>query len=82
MTVERDLWAVVPVKAFAQAKSRLAPQLSPEVRSALAWLIDPDRRIAQVYRGDGSIATLAPDGRLDGEDVVRGFSCAVTELFE
>ena len=63
MTVERDLWAVVPVKAFAQAKSRLAPQLSPEVRSALACAMLNDvlaalhavRGLAQVV-----VVTLEP----------------------
>ena len=48
----------------------------------LAWLIDPDRQVAYVYRSDGSITPIARDGQLDGESVFPGFSCAVAELFE
>ncbi|OYX71254.1 MAG: 2-phospho-L-lactate guanylyltransferase [Rhizobiales bacterium 32-66-11] len=34
--IPRDLWALIPVKRFALAKRRLAPQLSPPERAALA----------------------------------------------
>ena len=46
------------------------------------WVIDPDRKVALVYRSDGSVAPIASDGVLDGERVVSGFSCALSELFE
>ena len=36
MTGKRDIWAVVPVKTLASAKTRLAPQLSAATRQALA----------------------------------------------
>ena len=40
----------------------------------LVWVIDPDRRLARVYRHDGS-ERIATDGEaLEGEDVVPGFS--------
>ena len=41
----------------------------------LVWVIDPARRLARVYRGDGSASSLGPDDALDGEDVVPGFRC-------
>ena len=41
----------------------------------LVWIIDPDRRIARVYRADGSETIVTADQALDGADVVRGFSC-------
>ena len=36
MIARRDIWAVVPVKALGEAKSRLGPQLSAPVRETLA----------------------------------------------
>jgi Uma2 family endonuclease len=48
----------------------------------IAWVIDPERRVASVYRCDGSVATIASDGGLDGEALLPGFSCALGELFE
>ena len=46
----------------------------------LVWVIDPARRLARVYRGDGSESSLGPDDALDGEDVVPGFRCRLGEL--
>jgi Uma2 family endonuclease len=40
----------------------------------LVWVVDPGRRIARVYRADGSEALLAHDGVLQGEDVLPGFA--------
>lgn len=48
----------------------------------IVWVIDPDRAVAQVYRSDGIVTTIRSDGMLDGESVVPGFSCALSELFE
>jgi len=35
MTADNDIWAVVPVKDTAAAKTRLAPALQPDLRRAL-----------------------------------------------
>ena len=43
----------------------------------LVWVIDPERRLARVYRLDGSEAVVTADGTLDGEDVLPGFSCSL-----
>jgi Uma2 family endonuclease len=48
----------------------------------LVWLIDPERAAASVYRADGSVTTVASDANLDGETVLPGFSCALSELFD
>ena len=48
----------------------------------IVWVIDPDRKVAHAFRSDGSVASIASDGVLDGERVVSGFSCALIELFE
>lgn len=47
----------------------------------LAWVLDPDRRIAHVYRPDGSVSLVSLDGALDGETVLPGFRCALSDLY-
>ena len=46
----------------------------------LVWVIDPERRVARVYRQDGTESHLAENGVLDGEDVLPGFSCTLTSI--
>ena len=48
--------------------------------SHLVWVIDPGRRRAIAYRGDGSVDLLTEHDSLDGENVLRGFSCALAEV--
>jgi Uma2 family endonuclease len=48
----------------------------------IVWLIDPYRRTAQVYRADGSVDAVAPDGALEGGTVLPGLRVALAELFE
>ncbi len=47
----------------------------------LIWNIDPENRMVDVHRLDGSVTRLLEGGRLDGEDVLPRFSCPVAELF-
>jgi Uma2 family endonuclease len=47
----------------------------------LVWVVDPARRHVRVFRRDGSESVLAGTDRLDGEDVIPGFSCDVESLF-
>jgi Uma2 family endonuclease len=46
----------------------------------LVWVVDPERRLARVYRHDGSETIVPADGALDGEDVVPGFSCSLASI--
>jgi Uma2 family endonuclease len=46
----------------------------------LVWVVDPDRRLARVYRSDGSEAQVSADSTLDGEEVLPGFNCRVEDL--
>jgi Uma2 family endonuclease len=41
----------------------------------LAWLVDPDRRLARVYRYDGSESVITETDALNGDDVLPGFRC-------
>ena len=51
-----------------------------EAGTKLVWVIDPFRRQAQVYRADGTMAMVEPDGSLDGEVILPGFLCSLSEV--
>ena len=48
----------------------------------LVWIIEPVGKTVTVYRSETDIKMLTCADTLSGEDVVEGFSCQVTELFE
>jgi Uma2 family endonuclease len=94
--VARELVGVIRERGYAElAPDLLAEVLSPDDRPAevlakvadwlaagtkIVWVIDPDRREARVYRQDGSLAVLASDDALDGEDVLPGFTCLLKDV--
>lgn len=51
-----------------------------EAGARLVWVIDPDRRIARVYRQDGTEHQLVETDQLLGEDVLPGFSCSLASV--
>jgi Uma2 family endonuclease len=51
-----------------------------EAGTRFVWVIDPERRLARVYRADGSETHLSDGDVLDGEDVVSGFSCPLGDV--
>ena len=50
--------------------------------TALVWIVDPVRRLARVYRADGTEALLGAGDALDGEDVLPGFSCRLAAVLD
>jgi len=46
----------------------------------LVWVVDPQRRVARVYRADGTESLVPDTGLLEGEDVVPGFTCPLRDL--
>jgi Uma2 family endonuclease len=48
----------------------------------LVWMVDPEQRVARVYRADGTQAALSAEDALDGEDVLPGFSVRVSEMID
>lgn len=90
MTPWRDMWAVVPVKALGDAKTRLAPALTPSVRAALAqaMLEDVLDALARVRALAGAVVvTVDPvaeavaerhGARVFGDDARAGHTRAVT----
>lgn len=48
----------------------------------LVWVVDPERRVARVYRADGTVQSLAVDDSFDGEDVVPGLSIRLVDMLD
>ena len=46
----------------------------------LVWVIDPERRLARIYRADGTEHILEEADQLLGEDVLPGFSCTIASI--
>ena len=45
------------------------------------WIVDPVRQEVQVFRSPFTPRLVTADERLDGEDVVPGFSVGLGEIF-
>ena len=48
----------------------------------LVWVLDPDKRTVDVRKPGPSVTRLTENDTLDGADVLPGFSCTVSELFD
>ncbi len=64
-------WRVVD-KAFAYL----------DAGTRLVWVLDPRFKTVTVYRSESDIALLTLEATPTGEDVVPGFACPVSQLFE
>ena len=96
--VDRTRVAQIPRRGYAALAPDLAAEiLSPDDRPGevlakvgewleagvrLVWVIDPDRRVASVYREDGSVMTVSSDADVHGDPVLPGFSFRLAELFD
>lgn len=48
----------------------------------LVWVIDPEQRRAVAYRSLSDVRQIGAQGALEGEDLLPGFSCPLTELLD
>jgi Uma2 family endonuclease len=47
-----------------------------------AWVVHPDTRIVDVHCEGYRVLSLSDQDKLDGLEILPGFTCAVTEIFE
>ncbi len=50
--------------------------------TAMVWVVNPAKRTVTTHRSSTDIQTLTEQDELDGQDVVPGFRCRVSEIFE
>ncbi|MDE0012234.1 MAG: Uma2 family endonuclease [Candidatus Poribacteria bacterium] len=62
----------VTEKAFAYLKAG----------TRLVWIIEPVAKTVMVYRSETDFTLFQCEDTLSGEDVVKGFTCPVAQLFE
>ena len=48
---------------------------------SLVWVANPEMRIVEVHRKDGTVSKLHVEDELTGETVLPGFKCLVADLF-
>ncbi len=48
----------------------------------LVWVGHPDTRLVDLYLSSREVRTLGEEDTLDGGDVLPGFSCRVSEIFD
>lgn len=58
--------------------AKVADWLSAGTR--LVWVVDPLRRVARVYRQDGSETIVTAEAALEGEDVLPEFACPLATI--
>jgi len=64
----------------AEVLTKIADWLSAGTK--LVWIVDPEPRLARVYRADGSETVVTAGEALDGEDVVPGFRCSLQAILD
>ncbi len=48
----------------------------------LIWIIHPDTRSIDIHRPDRAVSTITGDDTLNGADVLPGFTCPLTDIFD
>ncbi len=71
---------VSPNDTFAEVNDKALMWLSYGV--SLVWVVHPDTRTVDVYQSGRAVTTLREEDTLDGLDVLPGFTCGVSEIFD
>jgi Uma2 family endonuclease len=72
--------AISPNDIARAVEEKIEQWLAAGVR--LVWVLYPDTQRLHVHRYDSTVSKLRSDDALSGEDVVPGFQCRVTEIFQ
>ena len=48
----------------------------------LAWTLHPDHRRVDIHTPDGAVQSLTDGDTLDGGDVLPGFACPISDIFD
>ena len=73
---------VIEIRSKTDSLTKLQAKMEEYIENGvqLGWLIDRVNRRAFVYRADGSITQYRENARLEGEDIIPGFTLALQRL--
>ncbi len=71
---------VSPYDTAQDVQTKVVEWLAAGVR--LVWVVYPDERMVTEYRSLTQVRVLTEEDSLDGGDVVPGFTCPLSELFD
>ena len=71
---------ISPSNAKKDLRDKIQEYFAVGVR--MVWLVDPEGRSVTVLTSPKKGSTLYDDSELDGDDVLPGFTCKVSEIFE
>lgn len=77
VTAEDLLW--IPDDTAIRVEAAIDAFLSAVAR--LFWVLNPELEIVRIFRADSTASTLRANDDLNGENVLPGFRCRVSELF-
>jgi Uma2 family endonuclease len=69
-----------PGDRLSRLREKIAEYFARGVR--MVWVVDPENRSVTVYRSPTEEHVLSEGATLSGEDVLSGFTCLVSELFD
>ena len=67
------------MRADTEVEEKVEEYLNAGARAV--WVVDPRRRTITDYRSSADITILTENDRLDGTDIIPGFSCPLAEVF-
>ncbi|GIV21510.1 MAG: hypothetical protein KatS3mg023_3261 [Armatimonadota bacterium] len=70
---------VSPNDTFSEVAEKVNDWLQAGVR--MVWVVDPSSRVVYVYRAGQPVRVLHEEDVLQGEEVLPGFQCKVSEIF-
>jgi Uma2 family endonuclease len=68
-----------PGDSYEEVDEKVEDWLTAGTRAV--WIVNPRRRSVSVYRTMTDVTRLSESDELDGDDVVPGFRCNVSEIF-
>jgi Uma2 family endonuclease len=69
-----------PANTWMEAQEKLAEYFAIDVK--IVWIIDPQLEQVHIYRSPEQMRLLRKQDTLTGEDILPGFSIALTEIFD
>ena len=80
LAIPPDLAAEIlsPTDSAVDVNAKIEQYLSAGVQ--LVWVIDPDSRVALVFRNNGTVSKVHENEELDGEAILPGFRCRLSNV--